>query len=243
MSVQNLSPTPALGSGKLPPSSPLHVLSSSSIQRNGLRVLSGVPGLLEHINAHQIDSWEAYSALEEDPGLLGTSDHPKQFRESNGFGTVTIRRPAMLERLVEFAEKSGVPVVWGHKLESLIQDDESVTVIFSNGVQESFSFVVGCDGLHSNTSTCIFGEQPATYTVLSQVSLSFSYYSASYLRFSSKWGGVSPKPKCMLGKATNLDVFGNGCGMVIISVDDEEVIWAYVIGLSLCDQGSDNSWV
>ncbi|KIP01125.1 hypothetical protein PHLGIDRAFT_131362 [Phlebiopsis gigantea 11061_1 CR5-6] len=181
------------------------------IQRNGLRVLSGVPGLLEHINAHQIDSWEAYSVVEEDPGLLGTSDHPKKFRESGGFGVVTARRPAMLNRLVEFAERSGVPVVWGHKLETLVQHDDSVTVTFSNGVQETFSFVVGCDGLHSNTRTCLFGEQPATYTGLSQ------------------WGGVSPKPKSMSGKAANFDVFGNGCGMVIISVDDEEVIWAITV--------------
>lgn len=103
--------------------------------------------------------------------MLGTNDYPKRFREANGFGLVMLRRSVMLERLVEFALKSGVPVVWGHKLESLAQSDESVTVTFSNGVQETFSFIVGCDGLHSNTRTCLFGVQPATYTGLSHVSL------------------------------------------------------------------------
>lgn len=80
----------------------------------------------------------------------------------------------MLKRLVEFAERAGVPVVWGHKLESLVQDNDSVTITFSNGVQETFSFVIGCDGLHSNTRTCLFGEQPATYTGLSHVNLIFA---------------------------------------------------------------------
>lgn len=39
----------------------------------------------------------------------------------------------------------------------------------------------------------------------------------------------------MLNKATSLDVFGYGCGMVLVSVSDEEMIWAYVIAQnSLC---------
>lgn len=117
----------------------------------------------------------------------------------------------MLKRLVEFAERAGVPVVWGHKLESLVQDNDSVTITFSNGVQETFSFVIGCDGLHSNTRTCLFGEQPATYTGLSH------------------WGSVSPKPSCLQDKATSFEIFGNGCGMVVISVSDDEVVWAVTV--------------
>lgn len=131
-----------------------------------------VPGLLESVRsvACEIDGWEAYSTVEEDKGFLGSSDHAKQFREKDGLGTIAVRRSLMQKTTIGFAEKAGVRVYWGHKLETLEQDKDSVTVTFSNGVKEKFSFVVGCDGLHSSTRACIIGEQPATYTGLSQVS-------------------------------------------------------------------------
>ena len=75
----------------------------------------------------------------------------------------------MQKRLIEFAEKLGVQINWSHELESLEQSDDEVSVKFTNGVQETFSFVVGCDGLHSNTRKLIFGEHPALYTGLSMV--------------------------------------------------------------------------
>lgn len=139
------------------------------MQRNGLRVLARFPGLMEHLNCFVIDQWQAWSVLKEDPGLLGISDHPKRFREDGGLGMMAISRPKMQKRLVDFAQKHGVPIFWGHKLEDLEQTAESVTVTFANGVKETFSFVIGCDGIHSNTRTCLFGVQPATYTGLSQV--------------------------------------------------------------------------
>lgn len=72
--------------------------------------------------------------------------------------------------MIEMAEKAGVRVLWGHKLEALEQGEDNVAVTFANGVKETFSFVVGCDGLHSNTRSCLFGEQPTSYTGFAQVS-------------------------------------------------------------------------
>ena len=142
-----------------------------SIQRNGLQVLARIPGLLESVRsvACEIDEWESYSMVEEDKGFLGSSDYCKQFREKDGYGTTAIRRTLMQKTIIEFAEKAGIQVLWGHKLETLEQYEDSVNVTFSNGARETFGFVVGCDGLHSNTRTCLIGEQPAMYTGLSQV--------------------------------------------------------------------------
>jgi salicylate hydroxylase len=140
-----------------------------SIQRNGLLVLSKVPGLLDHLQGFHRDEWHYYSVLEEDKGLLGVTDYPKRQRETSGCGTVGFRRHTFLTRLTTFAEKSGIPVHWEHKLETLEQDDESVTVTFVNGAKETFSFVVGCDGIHSDTRACLFGKQPATYTGVVEV--------------------------------------------------------------------------
>ena len=73
------------------------------------------------------------------------------------------------KKITEFVGKLGVEFRWDHKLETLEQDENGVTVTFANGVKDAFSFVVGCDGLHSNTRCCLFGEQPANYTGLTQV--------------------------------------------------------------------------
>lgn len=146
-----------------------------SLQNNGLRVLAKIPGLLEHLQGYSIDEMRQYSMLEEDKGLLGTSDHPKRLREADGLGIVSIRRHSIQQKLIGFAEKVGVRVFWGHNLESLEQGDDDVTATFTNGVKETFSFVVGSDGLHSKTRAILFGEQPATYTGLSQVSSPFHF--------------------------------------------------------------------
>lgn len=150
-----------------------------SVQQGGHEVLAKIPGLVEHLHGWPRDEWHFYSVVEGDKGLLGTSDSEGKVRERKGLGTICVRRPLLQQRLVEFAEKAGVPFKWGYKLESLQQDDESVTVSFANGTQETFSFVVGCDGLHSNTRGCLFGEHPATYVGLCMVSW-HDIYNASY---------------------------------------------------------------
>lgn len=166
--VSSLLPPPA--AARSPP---------SSIQWNGLVVLSKIPGLLEYIDGNQVDEFHFYSVLPEDLGLLGVSDHFRRHREATGFGTVGVERPLLQNRLVEFAQKLDIPVNFGYKLENLEQTEDGVTVTFANGVKEAFSFVVGCDGLHSNTRSCLFGETPADYTGVSQVRLCSSWLSWS----------------------------------------------------------------
>lgn len=144
-------------------------LTSFSIQRNGLQVLAKVPGLLDCVQGGFVDEWHYYSAIEEDKGFLGKTDHPKRRRELDGLGVISCLRSLLQQNFIDFAEKAGVPVHWGHRLETLTQNDDSVTAEFSNGKQASFDFVVGCDGIRSRTATCLFGEQPATYTGITRV--------------------------------------------------------------------------
>lgn len=188
-------------------------------------MLAKIPGLLEHLHGWPRDEWHFYSVVEEDEGLLGTSDSEGKVRERKGLGTICMRRPILQQRLVEFAEKAGVPFKWGHKLESLQQDDERVTVSFANGARETFSFVVGCDGLHSNTRGCLFGEHPATYVGLCMVSQGH-YIRRILLVTCLQWGGVSPAPDYLRGKSVALDVYGNGASMIVIPMDETTVMWA-----------------
>ena len=45
-----------------------------------------------------------------------------------------------------------------------------MTVRFANGATDTAAFVVGCDGLHSDTRRALFGEEAAAFTGLARVS-------------------------------------------------------------------------
>ncbi|EKM53957.1 uncharacterized protein PHACADRAFT_257471 [Phanerochaete carnosa HHB-10118-sp] len=179
-----------------------------ALQPNGQAVLARIPGLLEHIDAYPVDAFHFYSVLPEDPGLLGTSDHPRRLREATGLGALAVRRSLLHQRLAEFAQRLGVTIRYGHRLEALAQEDDGVAVTFANGVRETFSFVVGCDGLHSGTRVCLFGDTPADYTGLCQ------------------WGGLSPTPDFWKGKHAAVDLYGNGTYMLAVSMSDSQTGWA-----------------
>lgn len=140
-----------------------------SLQPNGLRVLAKAPGLIDRLHGWHIDNMLFYSDLAEDRGVIAENDVPKRLRARLGASLFGIRRPVVLQALVNHAEAAGVPVKWGHKLVSLEQGADSVKVKFANGAEDTGSFVIGCDGLHSNTRICLFGETPADFTGLTQV--------------------------------------------------------------------------
>lgn len=123
-----------------------------------------------------MDELHVYSVLEEDTGLLGKTDYMKKQRQHNGLALSTIGRGALQRRLIEFAQNAGIQIHWGYKLETLRQTDDSVKVRFANGLEETFSFVVGCDGLHSSTRGCLFGEQPANYQGIASVRFMYAHH-------------------------------------------------------------------
>jgi salicylate hydroxylase len=134
-------------------------------------VLSKASGIIGRLAGWPIDTWAQYSVLPEDYGVIAECDVPKRIRDILGTGIYGIRRPVVIQALVEAAEAARVPIKWSHKLVSFEQFDEHVKLRFENGVEEIASFVVGCDGLHSNTRHCLFGKQPANFTGLTQVSV------------------------------------------------------------------------
>ncbi|KIP01415.1 hypothetical protein PHLGIDRAFT_131270 [Phlebiopsis gigantea 11061_1 CR5-6] len=178
------------------------------LQPNGLRVLSKIPGLVEFIGGWPVDEYGFYSVLPEDKGVLAELDQPRQLRQAQGVGPVGIRRSDLQLRLVQFAQNAGVKVAWGHQLETLAQREDAVELRFANGVVASASFVVGCDGLHSNTRSCLFGEQPADFTGLTQC------------------GGFSPIPPRLRQRSMTMSLYGNGIHLVAVQVDEDTMGWA-----------------
>lgn len=139
--------------------------------RNGLAVLHRIPGLVESLRGTPLDHFHFYSVLPEDKGILAELDSPKRSREATGSSAICFRRSEIQRGLVRGAESTDVEIKWGHHLSSLEQTEDGVLLKFANGTEETVSFVIGCDGLHSDTRKSLFGEQPADFTGLAQVRL------------------------------------------------------------------------
>ncbi len=110
-----------------------------------------------------------YSTLEEDLGELTRSDGPARVAAEYGFGMLGVGRVAFHHTLIKHAQENGIPIVFGHQLVSFEETADSVTVTFANGKSDTASFLIGCDGLHSNTREYLFGKQEPTFTGLVQV--------------------------------------------------------------------------
>ncbi|KAM5543302.1 hypothetical protein V8D89_003176 [Ganoderma adspersum] len=181
---------------------------SLALQANGLKVLGLIPGLVDKIPSHEVSSIVQYSALAEDERELVRLRTPQ--KELTGYGVHGVRRPAFLRALIDEAQARGVPVVFGHQLVGVEQHAESVTVRFANGKTDTGSFVVGCDGLHSNTRTTLFGEEAVSFTGLTQT------------------GGISPYPEAFKasGETRMFNIYGDGVHMIGYPVNDHEISWA-----------------
>ncbi|KAI0790637.1 hypothetical protein C8Q75DRAFT_95567 [Abortiporus biennis] len=181
---------------------------SLCLQPNGLAVISQIPGLVESLVGSPIERLLFYSELPEDKGVLADTDAPSKMKEAYGHSMLGVKRTAFHHALIDAAKKAGIEIAFGHRLVSLKQDDKSVTVTFENGNTATGSFVVGCDGLHSDTRACLFGKEQATYTGLSQC------------------GGISPTPEVLHAQATIMNVFGNGSHFIAYPCNQFETSWA-----------------
>lgn len=107
------------------------------------------------------DSGEAVTLAESDIGI------PQQ--ERFGYKMKGVERPGFQRMIIQMAEDHGIEIKWEHSLVSFEQGDKEVHVTFENGHTDVASFVVGCDGLHSNTRSLLFGRERVDFTGLTQV--------------------------------------------------------------------------
>ncbi len=57
------------------------------------------------------------------------------------------------------AVQDKVEICFGKTIESIRQDNNSVSVSFSDGSQGEYDMLVGCDGIHSKTRQLVFGDE------------------------------------------------------------------------------------
>jgi len=102
--------------------------------------------------------------------------------------------PGFRRLIVQTAKDHGVVIHWEHSLISLEQGVDEVRVKFENGHTDVASFVIGCNGLHSNTRSAIFGREKADFTGLTQTageSLTAKAYSGKFAMTNIYANGVS----------------------------------------------------
>ncbi|OSD03930.1 FAD/NAD-P-binding domain-containing protein [Trametes coccinea BRFM310] len=180
---------------------------SLALQTNGMRVLSLIPGLLDKIVGGSVVEMVQYSVLAEDLGELSRTDMPGKIEAVTGFGVKGVRRTVFHRTLLDHAESLGIPIVFSHQLVAIQEEQDSVIVTFANGKTDTASFVVGCDGLHSNTRECLFGKQEPSFTGLVQT------------------GGLSETPE-ELRAPRMVNWYGDGAHMIAYPANDHLTSWA-----------------
>ncbi|KAF9806017.1 hypothetical protein IEO21_08845 [Rhodonia placenta] len=180
---------------------------SLCLQPNGLRVLSLIPGFVEKLSGKQISKVVHCSLLPEEETVLVESGLVSKLPETVGFGLFGIRRPKFHHQIIEEAEAHDIRIIWGHQAVGFEQSEDHVKVTFVNGDTDTASFVVGCDGLHSNTRISLFGKEPVSFTGLTQT------------------GGVSPAPDALRDYGMR-NFYADGAHMILYPVNDSEISWA-----------------
>lgn len=137
-------------------------------------MLALIPGFdIDKIPGQYIDKMTFRSWIPEEEATLAEID--ASTKERFGFQMKGVDRPGFRRIIVQTAEDHGVEIHWEHSLVSLEQGTDEVRVKFENGHSDTASFVIGCDGLHSNTRVSIFGREKADFTGLTQVSSSLHH--------------------------------------------------------------------
>jgi len=175
---------------------------------NGLRILAQIPGLLEKFPDTIVDRFEVFSTVPGYEGPLCTNNVPSTFGPEYGLSLKPIIRTEFHRILVESAVENGIEIHWNHKLTALEELEDTVLVTFDNGVIDTGSFVVGCDGLHSKTRTELFGHEKAQYTGLAQTS------------------GIGKTPPELANSHSLLQWFGNGAHLVSCRPSETQHSWA-----------------
>ncbi|THV06766.1 FAD/NAD(P)-binding domain-containing protein [Dendrothele bispora CBS 962.96] len=174
---------------------------SLMVQQNGLRVLSLIPGIVDKLPGKQLKRMSFLSTVPGDEGVISEVD------KEGGIG-VGVRRHEFLALLQQSALDKGVEIHWEHKVVDVQTQPDSALVTLESGQTDTASFVVGCDGLHSNTRICLFGEEKAAFTGLTQI------------------GGFTTLKEPLTEVPAIVNFFGDGAHMITYPVGNDKYSWA-----------------
>jgi len=102
--------------------------------------------------------------------ILSQSDYCSKHLARYSWPNAGIKRATLHQILNDAAIRHNIPIHYNKQLKNIIDnEDGGVIAEFCDGTQYEGGFIVGCDGLHSTTRSCLFGKESPTYTGLSQI--------------------------------------------------------------------------
>jgi 2-polyprenyl-6-methoxyphenol hydroxylase-like FAD-dependent oxidoreductase len=122
---------------------------------NSLRALKAI-GVLDEVRAagFEFDCWDFCDAqgnlVARCPNNLASDGVPN----NNG-----LARPDLHRILIDANERAGVDIRYGTTVADLTDDGGAVQVTFTDGREEEYDLVVGCDGINSQTRNRLFGDR------------------------------------------------------------------------------------
>ncbi|KAF8514346.1 hypothetical protein BU17DRAFT_94619 [Hysterangium stoloniferum] len=140
--------------------------ASINFAANGLRVLDSI-GLAEPLFTRNIAVPVQTVSFRTEKNIIVKSDID-YVQKTFGFPFAGMKRSVFLQFIIESVQERGIEIRFSHALTGIIQAEDHVTAIFDNGQSVKGTFLVGCDGLHSQTRKILFGPDVAEYTGLTQ---------------------------------------------------------------------------
>lgn len=126
---------------------PTTVGGAIGLQTNGLRILKDL-GLYDKLLARGSSGGKVI--LHSTKGsVIGELDFVSWSKEQTGCEQLEIRRDDLLEILYQETEREGIDVHYNKTLSKITEEDQQVTVTFSDGTTDTGAFLLGCDGLRS----------------------------------------------------------------------------------------------
>ena len=126
-----------------------------SLTTNGLQVLK----FLDIFESKDKINEEAKIFFYDDKGKTKFSMAFGKFLiETFGSGMIIIRREELINSLINKVKSKGMPIQFGKKLIDVKENGNKVTAYFKDETFAESDFLVGCDGMKSNTRKTVFPE-------------------------------------------------------------------------------------
>ncbi|KAH8202955.1 hypothetical protein TruAng_002901 [Truncatella angustata] len=128
-------------------SEPTTLGGAVGIPSNGLRLLDRL-GLFQKVAARGAET-SALVVHSLQGTVVGKMDMVSWSKEKTGFGYLRIRRTDLMDVLLEAVAAAEIPIHYSKHVTKVEENDDRVTVSFSDGTKDTSDLLLGCDGIHS----------------------------------------------------------------------------------------------
>lgn len=175
-----------------------------SLQPNALEALETI-GLEQEIMARGVTASRA-SLWRSDGRLIRHFDFDG-YQAKTGYRPYIFHRGTLLETLFEAAERHGVDVRFGQRVDSIEQRDDGVRVTMDSGFKCEADLLVGADGINSRVRSHLFGHETKRYS--------------GYVC----WRGIVDDPQLVESVDSMSEIWGRGQRFGCMRCNASQVFW------------------